>query len=113
MRPRGRALHARDGSTGSVRVDRGRPALGLAQHEDEDEPDEGDYREAKASFASAAHVDGTREQARAVLTRAQRAVERRPSAWITAHLHRAEATLLVGDGRLEEARTLLERRPRR
>ncbi|HEY0252734.1 MAG TPA: sigma-54 dependent transcriptional regulator, partial [Kofleriaceae bacterium] len=40
--------------------------------------------------------------------RAQKAAERRPSAWITAHLNRSEATLLVGDGRIEEARTMME-----
>ncbi|MFT3693025.1 MAG: sigma 54-interacting transcriptional regulator [Kofleriaceae bacterium] len=65
-------------------------------------------RDLLTAFASAAHIDGTRQEARAVLARAQKAVERRPSAWTTAHLNRAEATLLVGDGRIEEARTMME-----
>jgi hypothetical protein len=65
-------------------------------------------RDLLTSFASVAFVEGTTEDARAVLERAQRAAERRPSAWVTAHLKRAEGTLLVNEGRLDEGRTVLD-----
>ena len=65
-------------------------------------------RDLLTSFASVAFVEGSSEVARAVLERAQRAADRRPSAWITAHLRRAEGTLLINEGRIEEGRTLLD-----
>jgi tetratricopeptide (TPR) repeat protein len=65
-------------------------------------------RDLLTAFANVAFVEGTTDEARAALERAQRAAERRPSAWVTAHLKRAEGTLLVNEGRIEEGRTLLD-----
>jgi tetratricopeptide (TPR) repeat protein len=65
-------------------------------------------RDVLTAFATAAFVDGTPGYARAVLARAQRAADRRPSAWVTAHLKRAEGMLLIERGRIAEGRTLLE-----
>ena len=65
-------------------------------------------RDMLTEYATAALVDGEPAEARAVLERAQRATERRPSAWVTAHLKRAEGTLLIDEGRIEEGRTLME-----
>jgi len=65
-------------------------------------------RDVLVEYTTAALVDGSIEEARNVLARARRATERRPSAWVTAHLNRAEGTLLIDEGRVEEGRTLLE-----
>jgi tetratricopeptide (TPR) repeat protein len=65
-------------------------------------------RDLLTAFATAALVDGNADEARPVLERAQRAADRRPSAWVTAHLMRAEGTLLIDEGRFEEGRTLFD-----
>src|SRR3569833_1357520 len=62
----------------------------------------------RTGTATAAPAAGPTRYARDVRERARRATERRPSAWVTAHLNRAEGTLLIDAGRVEEGRTLLE-----
>ncbi|AGC41932.1 Fis family transcriptional regulator [Myxococcus stipitatus DSM 14675] len=51
---------------------------------------------------------GQREEGRAVLRRTRTFLERMPSAWHSALLHRFEGVLLMLDGRTREARELLE-----
>ena len=51
---------------------------------------------------------GQREEGRAVLRRTRAFLERMPSAWHSALLHRFEGLLLVLEGRTREARELLE-----
>jgi len=65
-------------------------------------------RDLLVSYAGAALIEGTSQLAREVLGRALRAADRRPAAWVTAHLRRVEGTLLIDEGRLEEGRTLFD-----
>ncbi len=65
-------------------------------------------RDILMAFTSAAHIEGTIADARAVLERAQRAADRRPSAWVTAHLRRAEGVVMIGEGRLAEGFTMID-----
>ena len=51
---------------------------------------------------------GQLEEARAALSQARRILERLPSAWSTALLHRHEGMLLAREGRMREAREKLE-----
>jgi DNA-binding transcriptional regulator YiaG len=65
-------------------------------------------RDILMGFTSAAHIEGTISDARAVLGRAQRAADRRPSAWVTAHLRRAEGFVMIGEGRVAEGFTMID-----
>ena len=65
-------------------------------------------RDILLAFTSAAHIEGTIAEARAVLERAQRAADRRPSAWITAHLRRSEGIVMIGEGRVAEGFTMID-----
>ncbi|CAN5552865.1 hypothetical protein BH11MYX1_BH11MYX1_14650 [soil metagenome] len=65
-------------------------------------------RDILVGFTSAAHIEGTIADARAVLERARRAADRRPSAWVTAHLRRAEGIVMIGEGRVSEGFTMID-----
>ncbi len=65
-------------------------------------------RDLLMAYASAAHIEGSLAEARAVLERAQRAADRRPSAWVTAHLRRAEGIVMIAEGRVAEGFTLID-----
>jgi tetratricopeptide (TPR) repeat protein len=65
-------------------------------------------RDLLVTYAGAALVYGTTSHAREVLSRAQRASDRRPAAWVSAALRRIEGTLLVEDGRIAEGRSIIE-----
>jgi len=56
----------------------------------------------------AALVHGDVARATTILRRAQRLGGTAPSAWMSAHLHRLEGTLLAAQGRVSEARTMNE-----
>jgi hypothetical protein len=61
-------------------------------------------RDVLLSRINATVIHGSRDEARAMLRRAQRLADRLPSAWFTAHLRRLEGTLLVLAGRWREGR---------
>jgi hypothetical protein len=65
-------------------------------------------RDVLLSRINATIIHGSREDARAMLRRAQRLADRIPSAWFTAHLRRLEGTLLVLAGRWREGRAAVE-----
>jgi len=65
-------------------------------------------RDLLVSYAGAALIDGDLPLAREVIARAQRATDARPAAWFSAQLRRAQGTLLIAEGRLDEGRTLME-----
>nr|HEX4315107.1 sigma 54-interacting transcriptional regulator [Kofleriaceae bacterium] len=68
-------------------------------------------RDLLVSYASAMLCDGELAdlgEARAVLARANRANDRRPSAWVTANLRRMEGTLRIDEGRVDDGLTLMD-----
>jgi hypothetical protein len=65
-------------------------------------------RDVLGAYANAALAEGRLGEARAILARAQRAADRAPSAWSSAHLRRIEGVLLIAEGRLDEGRVIFE-----
>jgi hypothetical protein len=65
-------------------------------------------RDVLLARVNATVVHGSRDEARAMLRRAQRLADRMPSAWLTAHLRRLEGTMLVMAGRWREGRAMVE-----